>query len=173
MCVNWKNRVPCLKGPWHEIFYLWFFSSKQLSLGPWYTGQILEKLFEKGCQWHRCECHSGVNDMWQQCQWYSCASHSGVNDTAVQQTLMNIFANDPKCCFLCKNLTQLHTTQRSQRCHWHCCDVHSSVTDTVMTCTVVTLTLLWHAQQYQWHSCANMTPPLWLWTSYSRGGGHL
>jgi hypothetical protein len=55
-----------LKGPWHEIFDLWFFFfTNQLPLSPWYIG---ESLFEYGFEFAMkinykiADFHSGVND---------------------------------------------------------------------------------------------------------------
>jgi hypothetical protein len=67
------------------------------------------------CQWSSFSCH-------RRCQWHRCAYHSCVNDTAVQPTLLNIFANNPKHFFMRKSNTAAHGT-------------------------AVSLTLLWHAQR--------------------------
>jgi hypothetical protein len=64
--------------------------------------------------------------------WHSCAINF----------VKNIFRNNPKHCFLGRNLTQLHTVQR---CHWHCCNMHCTVVSLTPLCkygTAVTLDLI-------------------------------
>jgi hypothetical protein len=82
-----------LKGPCHAIFDH-FFSSNNSPLAP----------------------DTGLKPFWNMASYLQSTGkstksvHSGVNDTAVQQTFLNIFVNDPKhyrYCFLCGNMTPL------------------------------------------------------------------
>jgi hypothetical protein len=97
------NQNP-LKGPWHEIFDLWFFSSnnspsdRQVKAFLNMASNLQRKstkLVPHWREWHRCVLNTSLC-MSQRCQWYHCASHISVNDTAVHPTLTKIFANDMK-----------------------------------------------------------------------------
>jgi hypothetical protein len=92
--------------------------------------------------------------MSQRCQWYHCKYKNGVNDTAVQPTLSNIFANDPKNCFICGNLIWLHMAQWYHR---HRSDLH---TVQVTAVSAVSITPLLLAQRCQWHRC-DFGPHIW------------
>jgi hypothetical protein len=69
-----------------------------------------------------------------------CNSQRHQCNTAVQPVLLNTFLNDPNHCFLCVNLTRLHTAQRY---HKHCCD-------TAVTCTAVSLKPVWFCTSWLW-----------------------
>jgi hypothetical protein len=153
----WLFKTAVLKGPWHEIYDLWFFPRRPIWLKYFWIwlrirGENLQIRLHSGINYtavHVTVVSMTTLYMSRRCQWYRFAYHSGVNDTAVQPTLSNIFGNDPKYWILCWNLRRLHT---APRCHWHRCDMYT--------------------QWCQWNSCANMRPLL-LWTSYSIGSGYI
>jgi hypothetical protein len=81
---------------------------------------------------HKVDCRAVSMTPW--CQWYRCQWYL--------PTLLNIFANDPKHCFLLLffllrgNLTRLHIRQQ---CQWHRYDsTVVPLTPPAMTCTAVT-----------------------------------
>jgi hypothetical protein len=91
-----------LKGPWHEIFDLCFFH-QTTSPGslihrdfPWVPDTLC--LFEYGFEFAKIIDKVGCTArsmtplcMSQHCQWHRCVCHSIVNDTAVQPTFFQMF----------------------------------------------------------------------------------
>jgi hypothetical protein len=179
--IVYSNMCFVLKGPWHEIFDLWFCSSNNFPYAPDHGFSNIDSNSRRNSTKLL---HNGVNDtalhvtavpmtllcISQRCKFYNPVHITAVSFTPLCNQLCRISSRMIRSTvfYMRKSVSAAHGTTVSltplwhaQQCQWYRFVIHSGISDTAVTLEAVLLTPLWHAQQYQWHCCANRTP-LWL-----------